>query len=318
MYVDDINSWVRAWEEERSGRGAIDVSMVWPVQVPVMHEVRGRRHREYQEVMEIIDSSYTRGDKVNLPAGSASTSMRKVREAFSEEPEKKISHLTVKTLTNYLCGVGGEQHLKKDRTRRSGEFRRTGTAAQDKRELCAGYIENHRTAEGRTRSTVQRAEIPEVKIHSRANRDLAYRGLKDGRHWRSRDRAVGEVVAVVVVRKKDLESRHVDRSTADAAVELTYAKKADTKHEAVLKLLPKVTGEALVTMFAEWAVARKTFLDWVSAGQRLTILCAAGTMFLLPVIAALDLRTYITRTCTEEDIISAANTLCEVKRELIL
>ncbi|KAJ7667363.1 hypothetical protein B0H17DRAFT_1251658 [Mycena rosella] len=86
-----------------------------------------------------------------------------------------------------------------------------------------------------------------------------------------------------------------------------------TKHEAVLKLLPKVTGEALVTMFAERGVARKTFLDWVSAGQRLTILCAAGTMFLLPIIAALDLRTYITRTCTEEDIISAANALREVK-----
>ncbi|KAJ7627882.1 hypothetical protein B0H17DRAFT_1150830 [Mycena rosella] len=128
----------KAREKERSGRGAIDASTVWPAQVPVT--ICGIMMSEeditenIQEVMEIMDSVHQTDEDVDgrrqadmdndklivhrsrtpEETSSASTSMREVREAFCDEPEKKISHLSVKTLTNYLCGVRGEQGLKKD------------------------------------------------------------------------------------------------------------------------------------------------------------------------------------------------------------
>ncbi|KAJ6596487.1 hypothetical protein B0H10DRAFT_1960154 [Mycena sp. CBHHK59/15] len=35
MYAGDVNSWERARQAERSGRGAIDASTVWSAQAPV-------------------------------------------------------------------------------------------------------------------------------------------------------------------------------------------------------------------------------------------------------------------------------------------
>ncbi|KAJ6470804.1 hypothetical protein C8R47DRAFT_753693 [Mycena vitilis] len=84
------------------------------------------------------------------------------------------------------------------------------------------------------------------------------------------------------------------------------------KKEAVLQGLPKVTGEALVSRFSS-KVPRKTFLDWLSCGQKLMVTAAAGTMYILPIIAALDMRTVLTRQCNEADIISVACALREVR-----
>ncbi|KAJ6621440.1 hypothetical protein B0H10DRAFT_1945267 [Mycena sp. CBHHK59/15] len=55
------------------------------------------------------------------------------------------------------------------------------------------------------------------------------------------------------------------------------------------------------------------FHDWLSCGQKLTLLCAGRTLYLLTIIAALDMRTCITWQCGEDDILSIANTLREVK-----
>ncbi|KAJ7133037.1 hypothetical protein C8R44DRAFT_730231 [Mycena epipterygia] len=75
-------------------------------------------------------------------------------------------------------------------------------------------------------ATAPRVEIPEDKVHPRAIRDFWQSGLKDDVAERCGSSpgqsSVGEVM---VERKKDLESCHVDRSTADAAVELLTRKK---------------------------------------------------------------------------------------------
>ncbi|KAF8145356.1 hypothetical protein K438DRAFT_1991879 [Mycena galopus ATCC 62051] len=84
------------------------------------------------------------------------------------------------------------------------------------------------------------------------------------------------------------------------------------KKEAALQGLPKVTGESLVACFAS-RVARRTFLDWLSSGQKLMLVAAAGTMYILPILAALDMRTVITRQCSEEDILSVACALRQTK-----
>ncbi|KAJ6617034.1 hypothetical protein B0H10DRAFT_1948715 [Mycena sp. CBHHK59/15] len=60
-------------------------------------------------------------------------------------------------------------------------------------------------------------------------------------------------------------------------------------------------------------ISRTTFNDWLSCGQKLTLLCAGRTLYLLTIIAALDMRTCITWQCGEDDILSIANTLREVK-----
>lgn len=41
-----------------------------------------------------------------------------------------------------------------------------------------------------------------------------------------------------------------------------------------------------------------------------------GTMYILPILAALDMRTVVTRQCSELDILSLANALRQVKRVL--
>ncbi|KAJ7470612.1 hypothetical protein FB451DRAFT_345152 [Mycena latifolia] len=117
--------------------------------------------------------------------------------------------------------------------------------------------------------------------------------------------------AVERVKQLDVGLKHHELNYMLALVQLTLHVHS-TKRNAVLKHLPKVTGEALVERFAS-KVNRKTFLDWLSCGQKLMVLCAAGTMYILPILAALDMRTTITRQCAEEDVISLANALREVK-----
>ncbi|KAJ7660624.1 hypothetical protein B0H17DRAFT_1144875 [Mycena rosella] len=220
MYMDDVNSWARAREEERSGKGAIDASTVWPAQVPVTVWW-------FKIMMSEEDV--------------------KVREVFSDEPEKKISYLSIKTLTNYLCGVRGEQHLKKDRTLIERDIRES-FAGQEPRPRTRSYGKNQGDGEsyvqGTSRTIAWQRGTPEAQdseLRSQKSRSTPEpteilhiagwktAGSKDrrNRHWQSRDRAVREVVVVVMVRKKDLESHHINRSTADAAVELAYAKKAE-------------------------------------------------------------------------------------------
>lgn len=99
---------------------------------------------------------------------------------------------------------------------------------------------------------------------------------------------------------------------------------ADKKH------LRKVTADELVALYAG-DTPRTTFLDWVKWGKRLLFLAAAGAYFgrserhipqqeagtlnILPIIAALDMRTHFTRkTTTEADILCLATALREVKR----
>ncbi|KAJ6609476.1 hypothetical protein B0H10DRAFT_1954589 [Mycena sp. CBHHK59/15] len=84
--------------------------------------------------------------------------------------------------------------------------------------------------------------------------------------------------------------------------------KCDSKKKNLSK--PKMTE---ITEKYAPDISRTTFNDWLSCGQKLTLLCAGGTLYLLPIIAALDMRTCITQQCGEEDILSIANTLREVK-----
>ncbi|KAJ6609155.1 hypothetical protein B0H10DRAFT_2226136 [Mycena sp. CBHHK59/15] len=87
----------------------------------------------------------------------------------------------------------------------------------------------------------------------------------------------------------------------------------NVKADAKLKHLRKVTTEALSAKYTG-SVPSPMFSDWVSWGKRLLLLCSAGTLYLLPVLAALDLRTHITRKSTSmADILSLANALREVK-----
>ncbi|KAF8201939.1 hypothetical protein K438DRAFT_592154 [Mycena galopus ATCC 62051] len=89
--------------------------------------------------------------------------------------------------------------------------------------------------------------------------------------------------------------------------------RADNK----LKCLPRrrVTDKALAEQYAP-GTHENTFRDWVHHGKKLALLCAGGTLYLLPIIAALNLRTYITRQVPGEDILSLASALRRVKHGL--
>ncbi|KAJ7708926.1 hypothetical protein B0H17DRAFT_1124715 [Mycena rosella] len=85
------------------------------------------------------------------------------------------------------------------------------------------------------------------------------------------------------------------------------------KADAKLKYLRKVTVQNLAEKYAP-GTHPNTFRDWVNWGKRLLLLCAAGTCYILPIIAALDLRTNITRkSTTESDVLSLATALREVR-----
>ncbi|KAJ7689631.1 hypothetical protein B0H17DRAFT_1202269 [Mycena rosella] len=85
------------------------------------------------------------------------------------------------------------------------------------------------------------------------------------------------------------------------------------KADAKLKYLRKVTVQDLAEKYAP-GTHPNTFRDWVNWGKRLLLLCAAGTCYILPIIAALDLRTNITRkSTTESDVLSLATALRGVR-----
>ncbi|KAJ7670478.1 hypothetical protein B0H17DRAFT_1183717 [Mycena rosella] len=59
-------------------------------------------------------------------------------------------------------------------------------------------------------------------------------------------------------------------------------------------------------------VERSTFQEWVTAGMRLVHLCAAGTLYMLPILAALGLRTFLTK----KEHVDSLNSLADALREV--
>ncbi|KAJ7815734.1 hypothetical protein B0H14DRAFT_3745164, partial [Mycena olivaceomarginata] len=89
------------------------------------------------------------------------------------------------------------------------------------------------------------------------------------------------------------------------------------KADAKLKHLRRVTGRVLARTYAP-GTHENTFTDWVNHGKKLMLLCAGGTLYILPIIAALNLRTQITRQTAESDILSLASALRRVKHGMWL
>ncbi|KAJ6613044.1 hypothetical protein B0H10DRAFT_2222607 [Mycena sp. CBHHK59/15] len=117
--------------------------------------------------------------------------------------------------------------------------------------------------------------------------------------------------SVAVVNQFALNVKKNELGYMLALVQLTMnvnSLKCDSKKKNLSK--PKMTE--IAEKYAP-DISRTTFNDWLSCGQKLTLLCAGGTLYLFPIIAALDMRTCITRQCGEEDILSIANALREVK-----
>ncbi|KAJ6471229.1 hypothetical protein C8R47DRAFT_1077328 [Mycena vitilis] len=84
------------------------------------------------------------------------------------------------------------------------------------------------------------------------------------------------------------------------------------------KYLPKMTQDDLAKTYAAGTV-RRTFVNWLVAGRKLLLLCAAGTMYILPLISALKMRTAITgRSSSPADIESLAKALRRVKHGMWL
>ncbi|KAJ7649690.1 hypothetical protein FB45DRAFT_1075268 [Roridomyces roridus] len=82
-----------------------------------------------------------------------------------------------------------------------------------------------------------------------------------------------------------------------------------------LKNLPKKHSsyEVLATKYAPPGVAARTFQDWVHFGKRLVILSAAGSLYLLPILAVLNLRTDFLTHAGPEQLLVLANALRRVK-----
>ncbi|KAJ7629551.1 hypothetical protein B0H17DRAFT_1187876 [Mycena rosella] len=59
-------------------------------------------------------------------------------------------------------------------------------------------------------------------------------------------------------------------------------------------------------------VERSTFQEWVTAGMRLVHLCATGTLYMLPILAALGLRTFLTK----KEHVDSLNSLADALREV--
>ncbi|KAJ7802679.1 hypothetical protein B0H13DRAFT_1931733 [Mycena leptocephala] len=79
------------------------------------------------------------------------------------------------------------------------------------------------------------------------------------------------------------------------------------------KNFTKLTLEMLANTYAQ-DTRPNTFRNWVSWGKCLLILCATGTIYILPVLEALDMRSKITaESATAMDIVSMANALRAVK-----
>ncbi|KAK7027070.1 hypothetical protein R3P38DRAFT_2527335 [Favolaschia claudopus] len=80
----------------------------------------------------------------------------------------------------------------------------------------------------------------------------------------------------------------------------------------------KVSAPMLAKKYAP-GVPPSTFKDWVSFGQRLMLLCSGATLYVLPIIAALGMRSEITRRDTsEDDLLSLATALRRVQHGMWL
>ncbi|KAK7012382.1 hypothetical protein R3P38DRAFT_2550342 [Favolaschia claudopus] len=75
----------------------------------------------------------------------------------------------------------------------------------------------------------------------------------------------------------------------------------------------KLLRDDLAKRYAAGTPSR-TFAHWHSAAKRLLVLCGAGTVYILPIIAAMGMRSKIAGAETApQDIVSPANALREVK-----
>ncbi|KAJ7218885.1 hypothetical protein B0H12DRAFT_1153042, partial [Mycena haematopus] len=152
-----------------------------------------------------------------------------------------------------------------------------------------------------------------LAIFGRAHReklDLVLAGVKEGGLPKmSADMA--SVVASINWLTDDIRVRelHLMLSLIQLALNVDSLR-ADN----ALKCLPKqhVTSKALAQKYAP-GIHENTFRDWVNYGKKLLLLCAGGTLYLLPILAAMDLRTQITLHTLEEDILSLATALRCVK-----
>ncbi|KAJ6466820.1 hypothetical protein C8R45DRAFT_909855 [Mycena sanguinolenta] len=85
------------------------------------------------------------------------------------------------------------------------------------------------------------------------------------------------------------------------------------------KGLPKITYEAIADSYSTGKVKRRTFINWVGYGRRLLVLCGAGSMYILPIIAVLNMRSKIIgEASTLADILSLANALQRVRHGMWL
>ncbi|KAJ6454041.1 hypothetical protein C8R47DRAFT_1228859 [Mycena vitilis] len=85
-----------------------------------------------------------------------------------------------------------------------------------------------------------------------------------------------------------------------------------------MKGVPKMMQDDLSQTYSA-GTPRRTFVNWLTWGQRLLHLCSAGTMYVLPIIAATNMRTQITgETSSPTDIGSLANALRQVKHGMWL
>ncbi|KAJ7771977.1 hypothetical protein DFH07DRAFT_953265 [Mycena maculata] len=90
------------------------------------------------------------------------------------------------------------------------------------------------------------------------------------------------------------------------------------QRDRVAKGLPKMTQDDLTDTYSA-GTKRRTFVNWLAAGRKLLLLCAAGTMYVLPLLAALNMRTKITgETSSPTDIGSLANAIRQVKHGMWL
>ncbi|KAK7019069.1 hypothetical protein R3P38DRAFT_2783848 [Favolaschia claudopus] len=78
---------------------------------------------------------------------------------------------------------------------------------------------------------------------------------------------------------------------------------------------PHVSLASLQTKYSDVKVSRTSFSNWLQWGQHLLMLCAGGSLFMLPIVAVLGLRIQFTQKCEPYDVYCLATALREVIRE---
>ncbi|KAK7013717.1 hypothetical protein R3P38DRAFT_2545793 [Favolaschia claudopus] len=75
---------------------------------------------------------------------------------------------------------------------------------------------------------------------------------------------------------------------------------------------PHVSLASLQKKYGSAEVSRTSFSNWLQWGQHLLLLCTGGTLFMLPIVAALDLRIEITQKSEPYDVYCLATAMREV------